>query len=102
MEARPLFNRILVRRLEADAATEHGIIIPDQAKEKPLEGVVVAKGKCVSELELGNRVLFSKYAGTEATIEGELFLILCEEDCLVVLPELEEVPEPAEDNEDAS
>ena len=94
MKIRPLQDRILVKRIEEEQKTEGGIIIPDTAKEKPMEGKVVAVGKGkVSEdgkfmpldVKKGDRILFSKYAGTEVKIEGEEHLIVREDDVLGVI-----------------
>jgi chaperonin GroES len=91
MKIRPLHDRILVKRIEEEETTKGGIIIPDTAKEKPSEGKVVAvgKGKIDDEgkhhaldVKKGDRVLFSKYAGTEVQIEGEEHLIIREDDVL--------------------
>jgi chaperonin GroES len=91
MKIRPLHDRILVKRIEEEETTKGGIIIPDTAKEKPSEGKVVAvgKGKVDDEgkhhaldVKKGDRVLFSKYAGTEVQIEGEEHLIIREDDVL--------------------
>ena len=94
MKIRPLQDRILVRRVEEEERTKGGIIIPDTAKEKPQEGKVIAVGKGkrdddgkVQPLDVkkGDKVLFSKYAGTEVNIEGEEHLIIREDDVLAVL-----------------
>ena len=94
MKIRPLQDRILVKRIEEEEKTSGGIIIPDTAKEKPMEGKVVAVGRGkVSEdgklmpldLKKGDRILFSKYAGTEVKIEGEEHLIMREDDVLGVI-----------------
>ncbi len=94
MKIRPLQDRILVKRLESEEKTSGGIIIPDSAKEKPQEGKVVAAGKGkigedgkVNPLDVkkGDKILFSKYAGTEVNIEGEEHLIIREDDVLGVL-----------------
>ena len=91
MKIRPLQDRILVKRIENEEKTKGGIIIPDTAKEKPSEGKVVAvgKGKVTDDGKLqpldvkkGDRVLFSKYSGTEVNIEGEEHLIIREDDVL--------------------
>lgn len=91
---RPLQDRILVKRVEQESTTKGGIIIPDTAKEKPAEGVVIAvgKGKVLKDgsvrapdVKHGDRVLFGQYAGTEVKIEGAEHLILREEDVLGVL-----------------
>ncbi|HIF25778.1 MAG TPA: co-chaperone GroES, partial [Micavibrio sp.] len=80
MKFRPLHDRVLIRRLEQDAKTAGGIIIPDSAQEKPMEGEVIAigNGKRLDDgtiqkpdLQVGDSILFSKYAGSEVTIEGE-------------------------------
>ena len=94
MKIRPLQDRIIVKRVEEEAKSKGGIIIPDTAKEKPQEGKVVAvgKGKVSEEGKLhpldvkkGDRVLFSKYSGTEVNIEGEEHLIIREDDVLGIL-----------------
>ena len=94
MKIRPLQDRILVKRIDEEEKTKGGIIIPDTAKEKPSEGKVVACGKGkVSEdgkvhpldVKKGDRVLFSKYAGTEVTLDGEEHLIIREDDVLGVM-----------------
>ncbi len=91
MKIRPLQDRIIVRRIDEEETSKGGIIIPDSAKEKPSEGKVLAVGKGkvnedgkVSPLDVkkGDRVLFSKYAGTEINIEGEEHLIIREDDVL--------------------
>ncbi len=94
MKIRPLHDRILVKRLEEEEKTKGGIIIPDSAKEKPQEGKVIAvgngkvtdDGKTVSlEVQKGDRVLFSKYSGTEVNLEGDEHLIIREDDVLAIL-----------------
>jgi chaperonin GroES len=94
MKIRPLQDRILVRRVEEEEKTKGGIIIPDTAKEKPQEGKVIAVGAGrVNEdgkvrpldVKKGDRVLFSKYAGTEVNLDGEEHLIIREEDVLGVI-----------------
>ncbi|MBI2082383.1 MAG: co-chaperone GroES [Deltaproteobacteria bacterium] len=91
---RPLQDRILVKRLNEEEKTAGGIIIPDTAKEKPQEGKVVAigKGKILDdgkvvplEVKVGEKILFSKFSGTEVKIEGEEHLILREEDVLGIV-----------------
>ena len=93
MKIRPLQDRILVKRIDEEEKTKGGIIIPDTAKEKPSEGRVIAVGKGkvqedgkIQPLDVkkGDRVLFSKYSGTEVTIEGEEHLIIREDDVLGV------------------
>ncbi len=93
LNVRPLHDRILVRRMEEDEKTAGGIIIPDSAKEKPQRGEIVATGKgritedgktLPLEVKAGDKVLFSKYAGTELKLEGTEFLMMREEDILGV------------------
>lgn len=94
MTIRPLHDRIIVKRVQEEQVTKGGIIIPDTAKEKPIEGEVLAVGNgkiledgTVRKLELkeGDHVLFGKYSGTEIKIDGEERLILREDDVLGVL-----------------
>ena len=94
MKIRPLQDRILVKRVDEEATTKGGIIIPDTAKEKPSEGRVVAvgKGKVSDDGKLhpldvkkGDRILFSKYAGTEVQVEGDEHIIIREDDVLGIL-----------------
>ncbi len=94
MKIRPLQDRVIVKRVEEEGKTKGGIIIPETAKEKPMEGKVIAvgKGKVLEdgkihslEVKAGNRVLFTKYAGTEVKIDGEEHLIVREDDILGVI-----------------
>jgi chaperonin GroES len=94
MKVRPLHDRILVQRLESEAKTKGGIIIPDTAKEKPQEGLVIAVGPgrvnedgkvTALDVKKGDKVLFGKYSGSEITLDGEEHLIIREEDVLAVL-----------------
>ena len=94
MKIRPLQDRILVKRLEGETKTAGGIIIPDNAKEKPQEGEVIAvgNGKVLDDGKLrkpdvkkGDKVLFSKYSGSEVKVDGTEMLILREDDLLGVL-----------------
>ena len=94
MKIRPLNDRILVKRLEGEERTAGGIIIPDSAKEKPAEGEVVAVGpgklndageRVAMDVAVGDRVLFSKYGGSEVKLDGEDFLIMREDDILGVV-----------------
>lgn len=94
MKIRPLQDRILVKRIDEEAKTKGGIIIPDTAKEKPSEGKVVAVGKgkvgddgklTPLDVKKGDRILFSKYSGTEVNIEGDEHLIIREDDVLGVV-----------------
>jgi len=93
MRLRPLHDRILVKRVDPDDGAKGGIIIPDTAKEKPQEGVVVATGngkilengtRLEMSLREGDRILFGKYSGTDVKIDGEEFLIMSEDDVLAV------------------
>jgi chaperonin GroES len=94
MKVKPLNDRVLVKRIEEVQVTKGGILIPDTAKEKPIEGKVIAVGpgkmsdagsRMTLQLKEGDRVLFGKYAGTEIKMEGEEFLMMREEDILAVL-----------------
>jgi chaperonin GroES len=96
MSVKPLHDRILVKRIEEDeeVTTGGGIIIPDSAKEKPQEGKVVAvgNGKVLDsgkrqplEVQVGNRILFGKYAGTEVKVDGEELLMMREDDVLGII-----------------
>ena len=94
MKIRPLQDRIIVKRVEGEEKTKGGIIIPDSAKEKPMEGKVIAVGsgkvlengeRSKVDVKKGDRVLFSKYAGTEVKIDGEEHLIMREDDILGVI-----------------
>jgi len=94
MKVTPLYDRILVKRLDSEEKTKGGIIIPDTAKEKPQEGKVVAKGKGKLlddgsikplDVKVGDRILFGKYGGTEINIDGEEYLILREDEVLAVV-----------------
>ena len=91
MKIRPLHDKILVKRLQEEEKTKGGIIIPDSAKEKPMEGKVIAvgKGKLMEDgkvhaldVKAGDRILFGKYSGTEVKIDGEDYLIMKEEEVL--------------------
>jgi chaperonin GroES len=94
MKIRPLQDRVIVKRVEEEEKSKGGIIIPDTAKEKPMEGKIVAvgRGKLLDDgkihpvdVKAGDRVLFAKYAGTEVKIDGEEHLIMREEDILGVI-----------------
>ena len=94
MKIRPLQDRIIVKRVQEEEKTKGGIIIPDTAKEKPIEGKVIAVGNgkvnedgSVRPLDVkaGDRILFSKYAGTDIKIDGEEYLILREDEVLAVI-----------------
>lgn len=94
MKFRPLHDRVLVRRLEEEEKTAGGIIIPDTAKEKPMQGEVLAVGPGVRgedgklhklDVKKGDRILFGKWSGTEVKIDGEELLIMKESDIMGVL-----------------
>ena len=94
MKIRPIYDRILVKRIEEEEKTKGGIIIPDTAKEKPLIGKVIAVGKgrllddgkvVPMDVKKGDKIIFGKYAGTEVKIDGEEHLILREEDVLGIV-----------------
>jgi chaperonin GroES len=94
MNVRPLHDRLIVQRSEEEEKTKGGIIIPDTAKEKPVEGKVIAVGtgrtkkdgtKLPLEVKKGNRVLYGKYAGTEVKIDGEEYLMMKEDDILAII-----------------
>ncbi len=90
---KPLFDRIVVKRTEAEEKTQTGLYVPTESKEKPIEGTVVAvgEGKPLDDgtfrklrVEVGNRVLFNKYAGTEVKVEGHDYTVMREDDVLGV------------------
>ena len=94
MNLRPLGDRVVLKPVEREERTKSGIVLPDTAKEKPQEGLVEAVGpgrildngtKVPMELKVGDRVLFTSYAGNEVTIEGEEYLIMTEDDILAVV-----------------
>ena len=94
MKIRPLHDRILIKRLEEEDKSKGGIIIPDTAKEKPIQGKVIAvgKGKILNngdvvppDVKKGDKVLFGKYAGTDVKIDGEEHLLMREDDILAVV-----------------
>jgi chaperonin GroES len=94
MKVKPLHDRVIVKRIEEEEQTKGGIIIPDTAKEKPIEGEVVAVGngkilengkKLPLEVKKGDRVLFGKYAGTDIKIDGEERLIMREDDIIAIV-----------------
>jgi chaperonin GroES len=104
MTFRPLHDRVLVRRIEADEKTAGGIIIPDTAKEKPQEGEVIAvgrgardeSGKLVElDVKVGDRILFGKWSGTEIKLDGEDLLIMKEGDVMGVIGETTELKKAA-------
>ncbi|HPS65870.1 MAG TPA: co-chaperone GroES [Ignavibacteria bacterium] len=94
MKLKPLADRILVKAAPAEEKTASGIIIPDTAKEKPMQGEIIAvgKGKLTEdgkliplELKVGDKVLYGKYSGTEVTIDGEEYLIMREADVYAII-----------------
>lgn len=94
MKLRPLQDRVIVKRIEEEEKTKGGIILPDTAKEKPIQGRVIAvgRGRLLNdgkihppEVKEGDKVLFGKYAGTEVKIDGEEHLILREDDILAII-----------------
>ena len=94
MNVRPLYDRIVVKRIEEQETTRNGIVIPDSAQEKPQEGEVIAvgRGKRLDDgkladlnVKVGDRILFGKYSGSETKIDGAEFLIMREDDVLGVL-----------------
>jgi len=94
MNIRPLHDRIIVERIEEETMTAGGLYIPDSAKEKPMQGVVVAAGKGKStedgkvlalDVKVGDKILFGKYSGTEIKIDGKEFLMMREDDVLGVV-----------------
>jgi chaperonin GroES len=91
---KPLADRVIIKPSEAEEKTKGGIILPDTAKEKPIEGTVVAigpgkvseEGKQVKlEVKVGDKVLYGKYSGTEVTVEGEEYLIMRESDIFAII-----------------
>jgi chaperonin GroES len=94
MKIRPLHDRVIVKRLEEEKKSAGGIIIPDAAAEKPIQGIVkaVGKGKILEngtvrplDLKVGDKVLFGKYSGTEVKVDGDDVLVMREEDVMAVI-----------------
>ena len=94
MNIRPLGEKVLIKRVEAEGKTSGGIVLPDTAKEKPKEGKVIAIGdgrilksgaRAKVQVKKGDRVLFSSYGGTEVRIDGEDYLLMSEDDILAVI-----------------
>jgi len=94
MKIRPLHDRVIVKRLEEDRTSPGGILIPDTAAEKPVQGKIVAvgKGKILEDgnvrpldVKVGDKILFGKYGGTEVKVEGEDLLVMREEDVMAVI-----------------
>ena len=104
MNFRPLHDRVVVRRIEAEEKTAGGIIIPDTAKEKPQEGEVIAVGPgardesgkvAALDVKAGDRVLFGKWSGTEVRIDGQDLLIMKESDIMGVIEQIAEAQKAA-------
>ena len=104
MQFRPLHDRVVVKRVEEETKTRGGIIIPDTAKEKPMQGEVLAvgpgarneKGEIVAlDVKAGDRVLFGKWSGTEVKIDGEEYLIMKESDIMGILEDVGEARKAA-------
>ena len=94
MNVRPLGEKVLIKRIEAEGKTAGGIVLPDTAKEKPKEGKIIALGdgkilksgeRAKFQVKKGDRVLFSSYGGTEVKIDGEDYLLMTEDDILAVI-----------------
>jgi chaperonin GroES len=94
MKMRPLHDRVIVKRLEEDRKSPGGIVIPDTAAEKPVQGKIVAvgKGKILEDgqvrnldVQVGDKILFGKYSGTEVKVDGEDLLVMREEDIMAVI-----------------
>ena len=104
MNIRPLYDRIVVKRIEEQESTRHGIIIPDSAKEKPQEGEVMAVGHgkrledgklAALDVRAGDRILFAKYSGSETKLDGTEYIIMREDDVLGILDSAARVPKKA-------
>ena len=94
MKIRPLHDRVIVKRLESETKTAGGIVIPDSAAEKPVQGKIVAvgKGKILEDgtvrpldVKVGDKILFGKYSGTEVKVDGDELLVMREEDAMAVI-----------------
>ena len=94
MKIRPLHDRVIVKRLESESTSPGGIVIPDSAAEKPVQGKIVAvgKGKILEDgnvrpldVKVGDKILFGKYSGTEVKVDGEDLLVMREEDVMAVI-----------------
>jgi len=94
MKIRPLHDRVIVKRLESETKTAGGIVIPDSAAEKPIQGKVVAvgKGKILEDgsvraldVKIGDKILFGKYSGTEVKVDGDDLVVMREEDVMAVI-----------------
>jgi chaperonin GroES len=94
MKIRPLHDRVIIKRLEAETTSAGGIVIPDSATEKPIRGEVIAVGngkilesgeKRALDIKAGDKVLFGKYSGTEVKVDGQELLVMREEDIMAVI-----------------
>jgi chaperonin GroES len=94
MKIRPLHDRVIIKRLEAETKSAGGIVIPDSATEKPIKGEVIAVGngkilengeKRALDIKAGDKVLFGKYSGTEVKVDGQELLVMREEDIMAVI-----------------
>ena len=94
MKIRPLHDRVIVKRLESETRTAGGIVIPDSAAEKPVQGKIVAvgKGKILEDgtvrpldVKIGDKILFGKYSGTEVKVDGDELVVMREEDVMAVI-----------------
>ena len=94
MKIRPLHDRVIIKRLEAETLSAGGIVIPDSAAEKPIKGEVIAVGngkilesgeKRALDIKAGDKVLFGKYSGTEVKVDGQELLVMREEDVMAVI-----------------
>jgi chaperonin GroES len=104
MKLRPLYDRIVVKRIEEQESTRHGIIIPDSAKEKPQEGEVIAAGHgkrlddgklAALDVKVGDRILFGKYSGSETKVDGTEYIVMREDDVLGILDSASQVTKKA-------
>jgi chaperonin GroES len=85
MMLKPLADRVVVERMEQEARTASGIVLPETSKEKPEEGVIIEIGKDVKEVKKGDQIVFGKYSPTEVKVDGRDYLIIKEEDILAVI-----------------
>jgi chaperonin GroES len=104
MNLRPLYDRIVVKRIEEQETTRNGIVIPDSAKEKPQEGEVMAVGHgkrlengklAALNVKIGDRILFGKYSGSDTKLEGTEYIIMREDDVLAILTPVAKAPAQA-------
>jgi chaperonin GroES len=84
MKIKPLLNRVVIEQDLAQTTTFGGLILPDSAQEKPLSGIIVAKGEKATLVEVGDSVLYQKYRGTDITIDGKDYMIMQQEDILAI------------------